>query len=87
MDTDADVESAAEDPPLQWLAVAVLGLALAAVGLVAGLLSIAGVAGAIVGAAPFLAPVFGSSLLLLLGGVVLFVGSMLAWDPDFEATE
>ncbi|WP_226022178.1 hypothetical protein [Halomicrobium salinisoli] len=83
MDADADVAGAAEDPPLQWLAGAVVGLVLAAVGLGAGLLSVAGVAGAAVEGAPFLAPAFGSSPLLLLGGVVLFVGSMLAWDPDF----
>lgn len=69
---DATVDAAAEDPPLLPLAGAVLGVALAA----GGLLWIA--------ASPFVTvpiPV-GDPAVAVGVGLVLFVGSMLAWNPN-----
>jgi uncharacterized membrane protein YidH (DUF202 family) len=84
MDTDADIDAAAEDPPVGWLALSVLGLVLAGAGVVAFVLDVFGVSGAIVAALPTLAPLLDLSLVVALLGIVLFVGAMLQWSPDIE---
>lgn len=71
---DASIESAVEDPPLFPLAGAVLGILVAAVGVLS-----------------LLAPLFvavslpiGNPLFLVIVGVLLFVGSMVAWNPAID---
>lgn len=69
--TDRDVDEAAEDPPLGPLAGAVLGVGLAAAGLVWLVLSLA----------VDLPGTLATRALLVVGGLVLFVASMLWWSP------
>lgn len=84
MDTDADIDTAAEDPPALWLTVAVVGIVLAVAGLVAGVLTLLGVSGAILSAVPVLGPLFGLSPFVAVIGFALFVFAMTEWSPELE---
>lgn len=69
---DADVDAAAEDPPLGPLAGALLGVLAAAAGVGWLVLSLVlGVPGSI-----------GIQVVLAIGGFVAFVASMLWWSPQ-----
>lgn len=70
--TDADVDAAAEDAPLLPLVSAVAGILAAASGLLwLALTLVAGVPGSL-----------GIQTLLVVGGFLAFVASMLWWSPD-----
>lgn len=83
MDMDsAGIDEAAADPPVKWLAAAVAGLLLTAVGVAALLAGLVGLRGTVVGSLPFLGLVFDLAVPLLVIGAGVFVVSMTEWDPD-----
>ena len=85
MDTDADIDAAAEDPPALWVTVAAGGLVLIAGGILAFVIDLLGVSGGLVDVLPALAPIFRLSPLLSVLGIGLFVFAMWQWSPDVEA--
>jgi|GEM_PF-2909475 len=84
MDTDADLDAAAEDPPVLWLTVAVVGLVCTGAGLLAFVAGLLNASGPILDLAPFLTPLFGLSPFVALLGVVLFLFAMTEWSPDLD---
>jgi len=85
MDTDADLDAAAQDPPVVWLTVAVVGLVLTGTGLLAFVVGLLNASAPILDLAPFLAPLFGLSPFVALLGVALFLFAMTEWSPDLDA--
>lgn len=84
MDTDADIDAAAADPPVFWLAVAVGGLVLAGTGVVTFVLDLLGLSGPILATVPFAAPFVSLSPIAAVLGIALFVFAMTEWSPDLE---
>ena len=68
---DANIDAAAEDPPLLPLATAVLGI----------LLAVAGIVWLVASLFVVLPIPVGNPFLAILLGFVVFVGSMIAWNP------
>lgn len=85
MDTDADLDAAAEDPPAVWLALAVAGLVLTGAGVVVFVLDLLGVTDSLVTVVPLLAPLVGLSPVVAILGVGLFVFAMTRWSPDLDS--
>ncbi|ACV46574.1 MULTISPECIES: hypothetical protein [Halomicrobium] len=81
---DADIDTAAEDPPLGLLAVAVVGLLLTAAGAIAVVLDLVGTSDIVLGVVPALTPLFDLSLFVTVLGVALFLFAMTEWSPDLD---
>jgi len=84
MVSDADLDTAAKDPPLGWLTVAVAGLVLVATGVLAFVVDLLGQSGAILDLVPLLGPLFGLSPFVAIFGAALFVVAMTEWSPDLD---
>jgi hypothetical protein len=84
MDTDADIDAAAEDPPALWVTVAAGGLVVIVGGILAFAIDLLGLSGSIVDRLPALAPIFRLSPLLPVLGLGLFAFAMWQWSPDVE---
>lgn len=87
MEPDFEVEGiddAAADAPAKWVAVALLGIVLAALGGLAMLLGAVGLGAPIVSAVPPLAILFDFALVPIVVGMGLFVLAITEWQPGVE---